>query len=118
MSLPQPRQKAGNRDDLSKVGLTFDCQSDGATLSKFPPTFPIILGLRAAEPNFDWRSQTGHNIGRRSQMPPPETGLAVVVVVVGPAAAADERMESCSLMAASPRLPAKKGKFEDDRSTS
>ena len=65
----------------SATGLTFHCQLDGAdvhtlaTLSKLPPTFPIILGLSAAEPNFDWRSQTGHNIGRRSQMPLPETGL-------------------------------------------
>ena len=36
----------------SATGLTFDCQSDGATLAKFPPTFPIILGLGAAEHNF------------------------------------------------------------------
>ena len=99
----------------SATGLTFDCQSDGATLAKLPPTFPIILGLSAAEPNFYWRSQTGHNIGRSSQIPPPETGLEVEV---GLAAAADESMESCSLMAASPRLPANKGKFADDRGTS
>ena len=98
----------------SATGLTFDCQSDGATLAKLPPTFPIILGLGAAGPNFVWRSQTGHNIGRRSQMAPPETGLEVV----GPAAAADESMESCSLMAASPRLPAYKSKFADDWGTS
>ena len=59
----------------SATCLTFDCQSDDATLPKLPPTFPIIPALDC---NFDWRSQTGHNIGRRSQMPPPETGLVVV----------------------------------------
>ena len=52
-------------------------------------------------------------------MPPPETGLEVVVVVVGPAAAAaDESVESCSLMAASHTLPANKTKIADDWSTS
>ena len=96
----------------SATCLTFDCQSDDATLPKLTPTFLIIPALDC---NFDWRSQTGHNIGRRSQMPPPETGL--LVVVVGPAAAADESTESCSLMAASPRLPANKGRFADDWST-
>ena len=104
----------------SATGLTFDCQLDVAdvqclaTLSKLPPTFPITLGLSAAEPNFDRRSQTGHNIGRRSQMPLPETGLVPWCGAVGPAAAADESVESCSLMAASPKLPANKKRFADD----
>ena len=39
-------------------------------------------------------------------------------MVVGPAAAADESVESCSLMAASPKLPANKNRIADDWSTS